>query len=197
VAALVQFVADNDLDGVDIDWEYPGPAPESVAAYTQLMTELAAALRPEGKLLTAAVAAVGENADGISADVFSQVDFLNVMAYDGPELNHSSLHYAEAALIYWKQRGLPAAQMVLGVPFYSRPVEVAYRDIVAADPEAADRDQSPYGEGIVFYNGRPTLRAKVALARERASGIMIWALAHDAPGPESLLSAIDAAVHAP
>ena len=25
---------------------------------------------------------------------------------------------------------------------------------------------------------------------------MIWALAHDAPGPDSLLSAIDAAVHA-
>lgn len=196
VAALLAFAADNDLDGIDLDWEYPGPARGSADNYLRLMTALAAGLRPSGRLLTAAVAAIAPSADDIQAEVFDQVDFLNLMAYDGPDANHASLEYAEAALAYWRGRGLPPEQMVLGVPFYGRPPEVAYRDLLAADPAAADQDSIEYNGATVYYNGRPTLIAKTALAQREASGIMIWALPHDAPGPASLLSAIYAAAHA-
>ncbi len=196
VAALLAFAAQHDLDGIDLDWEYPGPAPASADHYLKLMTALAEGLRPSGRLLTAAVAALGDNADGIPAKVFAQVDFLNLMAYDGPDINHASLDYAEAALAYWRGRGLPPEQMVLGVPFYGRAPEVAYRDLLAADPAAADQDSIEYGGGTVYYNGRPTLVAKTALAQREASGLMIWAIPHDAPGPDSLLSAIFAAAHA-
>jgi hypothetical protein len=83
------------------------------------------------------------------------------------------------------------------VPFYARPQDVGYRDLLAADPAAADQDAIVYQGAPAYYNGRPTLRAKVALAQREASGIMIWALPHDVPGPESLLSAIYEAVGAP
>jgi hypothetical protein len=112
------------------------------------------------------------------------------MAYDGPGRNHSSMAYAEQALSYWRGRGLPPEKTVLGVPFYSRPIETAYRDLLAANPAAADQDEIEFNGTTVYYNGRPTLVTKTKLAQREASGIMIWALAHDAPGPESLLSAI-------
>jgi hypothetical protein len=39
-------------------------------------------MRQRDKLLTAAVAALGYNADGITNPVFDEVDFLNLMVYD-------------------------------------------------------------------------------------------------------------------
>ena len=197
VADLLAYVDSYDLDGVDLDWEYPGPALGSADSYTHLMTELANGLHARGKLLTAAVVASGDLAEGVQADVFEVVDFLNVMAYDGPDTNHSSLAYAEKALAYWRGRGVPPEKLVLGVPFYSRPQEVAYRDLLAADPAAADQDTITYQGAAVYYNGRPTLAAKVALARREASGVMIWALPQDDPGPLSLLAAMATAVAAP
>ena len=141
VAAIVALVESHGPDGADIDWEYPDPGASS-QAFTALMSELRAAL-PAGALLTAAVAALGSNADGVAEDVFALVDFLNVMAYDGedPE-GHSPMGYADDALAYWSGRGLAAEKTVLGVPFYSRPQEVAYRDLVEADPRRPSTTRS-------------------------------------------------------
>jgi GH18 family chitinase len=95
VAGLVQFVRDYDLDGADMDWEYPGPAQASTQNFVALMGELRAAL-PAGKLLTAAVIALGKTGDDILPEVFSLVDFLNIMAYDTcfrPDGCHSPPNY--------------------------------------------------------------------------------------------------------
>ena len=46
------------------------------------MTELGTALHARGKLLTAAVISNG-NTQGVQPAVFGQVDFLNIMLYDG------------------------------------------------------------------------------------------------------------------
>jgi hypothetical protein len=43
----------------------------------------------------------------------------------------------------------------------------------------------------MYYNGIPTIKQKTALAKEKASGIMIWQILGDAPGPKSLLGAIN------
>ena len=152
------------------------------------MQDLRAQLPPD-KLLTAAVA-LGENADGVQAAVFDVVDFLNVMAYDGPGQNHSSYEFAEEALAYWKERGLPAAKTVLGVPFYSRPGEALYRQLVAADPAAAQTDEFDYHGTTTYYNGIPTMEKKTALAKRLASGLMIWTIAADTLDETSLLKAI-------
>jgi GH18 family chitinase len=196
VKALDEFARTYDLDGVDMDWEYPDPG-ESSENFTALMRELNARLRPQGKLLTAAVVAVGPTGEGISAEVFEMVDFLNLMAYDGPYTNHSAYQYAEESLRYWRARGLPPEKTVLGVPFYARPGEVPYRKLVEADPEAVNVDEAEYHSSTTYYNGLPTLRQKTDLARREASGIMIWALAHDTNDSTSLLGGIYDAAHSP
>jgi chitinase len=192
VEAVRAMVEEYGLDGADIDWEYPDPG-ASADAFVALMAELRAAL-PEDRLLTAAVAAVGPSADGVRPDVFDSVDFLNVMAYDGGGSAHSPMEYAQAALDYWAELGLPAEQTVLGVPFYSRPAEVAYRELVEADPAAAEVDEFDWHGSPQTYNGTATMRAKTDLAMQRASGIMIWTVAHDTTDDTSLLRTIRATI---
>lgn len=188
VTSVLAFVAEYQLDGVDIDWEYPDEA--TAVAYLELMQALHQALSPRDKLLTAAVVASGDNAKGVLPAVFAEVNFLNLMAYDGPDLNHSSLAYAQEALTYWHEQGLPAEKTVLGVPFYARPLEVSYRQLVAHDTTAVDQDQTLYQDQTVYYNGRATIQQKTTLALHQASGIMIWALAQDTNDDTSLVQAI-------
>lgn len=188
VREATRFASDYDLDGIDIDWEYPDPG-ESSQNYLALMQELRASL-PAGKLLTSAVVSKGSHAEGIPAEVFPVVDFLNIMVYDNSRTEHSPYWLAEEALDYWQARGLPAEKTVLGVPFYGRPEGVAYRDLVQADPSAAERDESNYGGKQIFYNGIHTMQHKTELALKRASGMMIWELAQDTQDETSLLGAI-------
>lgn len=191
VDGLLAFEREHDLDGIDIDWEYPDRG-VSAANFLALMQALRAGL-PADHLLTMAVVALGDLADGVPTETFDLVDFANVMAYDGSSTDHSPLSYAEAALDFWATRGLPPGKTVLGVPFYSRPDEVPYRKLVAIDPAAAQQDQLTVNGIVEYYNGIATIQRKTDLAKTRASGIMIWALHHDTTDATSLLTAIDAA----
>jgi GH18 family chitinase len=154
-------------------------------------------LRESGRALSAAVIAEGhEHGAFIHREVFDAIDQLNIMAYDWhyqvEGRNHSPYALAESSLNYWLGRGCAPQKAVLGVPFYGRTAttSAAYREILARDPDAAQRDGS---EGIL-YNGIPTIRKKTELALEKAGGIMFWELTQDALGADSLLSAIHATV---
>ena len=190
VEALDQFAKDYALDGIDIDWEYPGPGQESAQNYVTLMTELKARLHPQGLLLTTAVVALGKTGEDILPEIFEIVDFMNIMAYDGDGQNHSPFEYALQALDFWCGRGLPKEKMVLGVPFYGRPGGVVYRKLVENDPQAANLDATDYIGSMVYYNGIPTIQAKTQLALQRGSGIMIWELSQDTTDATSLFTAI-------
>jgi chitinase len=185
---LIAVVEQYRLDGVDMDWEYPDAGP-SARNFLALMKEIRSAL-PEGKLLTAAVAAVGEHGESIPEETFPLVDFLNLMVYDGGGPMHASMDYARESLDFWQARGLPKEKTVVGVPFYARPTETAYRKLVQDFPEAAQVDVFEYNGTTINYNGLPTIRDKTRLALERASGIMFWTLEQDAQGELSLLTAI-------
>jgi GH18 family chitinase len=95
VNALVSFVNQYGLDGVDMDWEYPDNG-ASANNYLLLMTQLSNALHAQGKLLTAAV--VGTGGASILNGVFNVVDFLNLMAYDFNNYEHSTYAYASHCL---------------------------------------------------------------------------------------------------
>lgn len=187
---LVNFCNQYGLDGVDIDWEYPDPGSESTN-YTALMSQLSSAMHSRGKLLTAAVVAEGYTGDGVSSTVFGYVDYLNIMAYDGPLPNHSTYDYALQAVNYWKGRGLPIAKAILGLPFYGRSSteEVDYKDILA-------RGGSAYSDSFngIGYNGITTIKNKTNWAYDNAGGVMIWDLNADATGANSLLTAINQAI---
>src|ERR1043166_3312235 len=116
----VNFINQYNLDGVDIDWEYPDTSSEG-SNYTTLMSALSSAMHSRGKLLTAAVIAYGSTGDSISSTVFGYIDWFNVMDYDNTSgVGQSTYNSAITALDYWNiTRGLPASKAQLGVPFYS------------------------------------------------------------------------------
>jgi GH18 family chitinase len=190
VQNLKSLVDEYQLDGVDMDWEYPDPG-QSSQNFLALIKELRLAF-PD-KLLTTAVVSYGdEHGLGIPSESFELFDFVNIMTYDGPD--HGTMEQFEKGLSYWSGRGLPKEKVVMGVPFYGHP-DTPYFKIVQADPAAAQSDSFNYYGMTLHYNGIPTIQAKTRIAMNRARGIMFWALDHDAQGKLSLVNAIYEAVH--
>ncbi|MEU8300430.1 glycosyl hydrolase family 18 protein [Micromonospora sp. NPDC048909] len=188
VNSVVSFVNQYGLDGVDMDWEYPDPG-ASANNYSALMQQLSNALRPQGKLLTAAVVSEGYYLQGVPPAVFGYVDWLNIMAYDGGT-PHANYDWSIASVNGWKARGLPAGKAVLGVPFYSRPGYQTYAQLVARDPANANRDCTTINGVQECYNGIPTVKRKTQWALANAGGMMNWELTQDTTGSTSLVSAI-------
>lgn len=194
------------FDGVDVDWEYPHTSDGTKAQYETFIALLHQRLKPAGRLLTAAVVG-GVDSDGHpirdvteaqDAPSFDKLDWLNIMAYDCDGPKHSPYEFAERCAQYWVEgRGFDPAKLTLGVPFYGRPAPGAYHLLLAADPDAPDKDMVALDDGReVWYNGRDTLRDKVALARRYGmGGVMIWEISEDCADPEkSLLTALGRAM---
>lgn len=197
---IMQYVRDNDLDGVDVDLEWK----DVDENYSPFILALGRALHAEGKILTLAVPAK-HRYEHMSKAALRSADFINIMAYDltghwapdkpGP---HAPYLLAVSALEYWGDQGLPKEKLVLGLPFYgwdfssTRVRSMNFAEIVARNPAFAHRDQM----GKVYYNGLTTIEAKTELAMEKAGGVMIWEIGRDAVGtPYSLLSAVAKAVY--
>jgi len=199
VAKLAKCIEDHHLDGLDVDLE--GPAINK--DYAAMISDLSSTLKPQGKLLTAAVSE-GYGGDQISKDALGAFDLVNVMAYDatGPWTptrpgQHSSIDFAKQQVAYWLGRGVPKSKLVLGVPFYGWGFGDAftqggysYSQLVDKYPGAEMLDQ----EGsTIWYNGIPTIQAKTQYVLDQdLAGVMIWSLNQDAKGGTSLLSAIHA-----
>ncbi|MEY3898403.1 MAG: hypothetical protein RLZZ214_3925 [Verrucomicrobiota bacterium] len=197
VKKLFDYVVKHQLDGIDVDIEGPSINED----YGDFIADLAVALKPKGKLVTAALSQ-GYGGDQVSDAALQHLDFLNIMAYDGtgpwaPEHpgQHSSLGFAKSAVKYWTSHGLPKEKAVVGVPFYGygfgkafRKAGYPYPDILKLHPDADQHDQ--VGETI-WHNSLPTIRAKASyVLDEDLGGIMIWSLDQDVEGDKSLLHAI-------
>jgi chitinase len=150
VRSAVDFVRRHDLDGFDVDWEYPGlpgygnpHRPEDKEHFTALMADLRAALDREGRargrkyLLTFAAGAFSDYLEHTEmGKVQASVDFVNLMTYDFrvPEADPIAGHHAnlfenpadpdhqsaDRVVKAFLAAGVPAGKLVLGVPFYGR-----------------------------------------------------------------------------
>ena len=142
------IVEKYDLDGVDIDWEYPGFRGEDnvfrvedrenfVSMFEALREALDRLSAKTGKiqLLTTAIPCFQEFIDRNDMGAAAQyLDYVNVMAYDfyvsGPfGGHHSNLYHSESyegelsahrAITEYVAQGVPIEKIVLGVPFYGR-----------------------------------------------------------------------------
>lgn len=201
VAELVQRMG---LDGVDLNWEYPGytmgvgygPDSETAADYAglaALIRELRASLEPRA-VLTAAYYPDGKQEAALVAGGFMAQGLLDaalIMAYDasgsgsGADAGHSPMSLARAAIAGARRAGLPLERVALGVPFYGRLSTTGdwrtYEDLVQQHaPLDATRDAVPEGSATVHFNGRATIAAKTRLAlREGLRGIMVWEAGQD------------------
>lgn len=203
VANLARFVADANLDGVDVDIEGTLLTDiDNAGNYTPFVRDLKAALA--GKLVTAATASY--NGGMVPVSSLAYFDFVNIMSYDAvgpgwgtPGAEHSTYAQAQADINTWLGRGLPASKLVLGVPFYGygfngMPASISFNDILNRYGAAAAQTDL-IGTACptcayITYNGIPTIRNKTRLATQQGSGVMVWELSHDAPGANSLLAAI-------
>ena len=155
--SAVDIVAKHDLDGVDIDWEYPGMIgdsnvfrPEDKQNYTILFKNLREQLDSLGKVTGKkyfVTTAVGGNVDYPSTTEMDKVqlycDFINVMAYDfagGHDTlsnHHTGLFTAspdttkystDKAIKMFLDAGVPANKLVVGMGFYGKGWEMASTD---------------------------------------------------------------------
>jgi GH18 family chitinase len=199
---LVSLAVQHKADGIDVDLE----GSDIDENYEEFIVELAAALRSHHKLITAAIAVYYK--DQLSDKALAQYDFVNVMSYDrtgpwrpekpGPHATYA--HAVEDLEYFGTVRAIPKEKMTLGVPFYgygygptlsSPAISMNYGEIISRFPgsHSVDQWQMPDGK-ILYYNGVETIRQKTALAKEKASGIMVWQVMGDAAGANSLLEAI-------
>ncbi|MGB6973563.1 MAG: glycoside hydrolase family 18 protein [Terracidiphilus sp.] len=148
IESAVALIERYKLDGLDIDWEYPGQVgagnrfrPEDKRNYTLLLAGLRKRFDGEqrklGRPLLLSIAA-GAGDDFLEhtemRKVARAVDTVNLMAYDYYEPgsdritgNHAPLYTdpadpkhvsADVSVRLFEKAGVPAKKIVLGVPFY-------------------------------------------------------------------------------
>ncbi len=196
VKHILDYVDENNLDGVDVDIE-GNLLPYIGDSYTPFVLELKDALHAKGKGITSALGATWLH-ESVSQESIEAYDFINVMVYDktGPWRPqdvgaHAPISYAEEAIEFWiNEKRIPSERIVLGMPFYgwdfSHPARSkTYRQIVKDNPKHAYVDQMD----SLFYNGIHTIVHKTQLAKDKLGGVMFWEISQDTVHELSLLRA--------
>lgn len=210
IRQVMNVVRSQQLDGVDVDWEFPTTSDGSDLTFTALIKELSDSLHRDGAYYLSCAVTAGKYAggirDAIRNEIFPVVDFFNIMAYDDfstttPYRHHSDYTLATVCLNYWlNTRGMPAAKAVLGLPGYGRPSGItqtntvlSYRSILTQGGSAQSDSAIVTAGGIsnytIYYNGQYTIKRKAKLAKDIAGGVMFWEKWQDAPDGNSLLKA--------
>lgn len=198
-----RVVDEYGLDGIDIDWEYPGSSvagisssPQDKANFLLLMKDLREALGKKALLTMASPATVGFYE---FKPLMPYVDFINIMAYDlnRPPYHQSSLFRsplsgdmtADEGIRAHVSGGVPPEKLVLGVPFYGHGAKGLYPDFVNYDKlelkeglkEAYDDEACvPYyvdasGKLVMTFEDKRSLRRKAEYVKENGlGGIMFW-----------------------
>jgi len=197
--SVAAFIEKYDVDGVDLDWEYPtlaGPGishrPEDKRNFSLLLETLRARLDKLGAahqgrhyLLTIA-AADGEFVAGIElARVSRSLDWINLMTYDFHNSltpttgHHAGLHLADVApsddragdkaVAQFLAAGVPAKKLNLGAAFYGRA-------FTGVDP-AHDGLQQKYAK----YAGSPPWQELVASYIDKNGYVRHWDAKAQAP----------------
>ncbi|KAB0794995.1 hypothetical protein PPYR_11834 [Photinus pyralis] len=151
IAHVVDFIEKNNFDGLDLDWEYPkcwqvdctkGPEADK-QAFADFVTELHAALRPKGLLLSAAVSPNRKVVDaGYDVPTLSRyLDWIAIMTYDyhgqwdkitgiaAPMYAHPEdedvTFNTNFSVNYWINQGADRKKLVMGLPLYGQSFSLA------------------------------------------------------------------------
>lgn len=199
--ACRNVVKEYSLDGIDIDWEYPGvPAagisssPNDTHNFTLLMRDLRKALGKH-KLLTLASSASARHIN--FPEIVNTVDFVNIMSYDMAIVphHHAALHYddstvmtVERAVAAHLKAGIPASKLVLGLPFYAKGSITPPHDLTIEQVKAENgltehwHEEGKYayltnaaGQVVYTFDNARSLEIKCKYARsQNLLGTMYW-----------------------
>ena len=143
--SAVSLVETYGLDGIDIDWEYPGTSLAGIGShendkenYTLLLKALRESLDHMEGEKTLSVAVGGDVYFALQTDMEAAgryLDYVQLMTYDlqgGFQKvtgHHAALYHSEGNLLdvcvdkavrVFHEAGIPMEKLILGVPFYSR-----------------------------------------------------------------------------
>lgn len=205
----LRIVEEYGLDGIDIDWEYPGSraagissSPKDKDNFILLMRDIRKVLGENRLLTMASPATVGF----YEFKPFLQyVDFINVMTYDlnKPPRHNAPLYRssmsgdmtADESINAHLSAGIPPGKIIMGIPFYGHgkkgeyPDFIYYRDMEEYRKglkEIYDEEaRVPYladenGEMMISFDNKESVREKCRYAKEKSlGGIMYWEYAGD------------------
>ena len=182
---VAAILAKNDLDGVNLDWEFPKTS--SLGNYTLLIKALRESIG--AKSLSIAIYDDSGKEDAsvrLTSDVFPFVDYYMVMAYLAPRND---------AIRGWVNPpwNLPRSKLRLGLAFFGNPDNggpgLPYKQLLGSVPPP---QVNPCGDRVGVYklNGLRTTRELTRFAMtEQLGGITAWELGQDRPDGVSLLNA--------
>jgi len=148
IDSAIEFIKHHQLDGIDLDWEYPGlpgygniHRPEDKENFTALLQELRSALDLSGNTdqhleLTIAAGAFQAYLDNTEMHLVARYcDYINLMTYDftgaweNTTGHHTNLYSppsnpgarsVDNAVNLFAQAGVPHEKIVIGAAFYGK-----------------------------------------------------------------------------
>lgn len=197
-----RIVDQFDLDGIDLDWEYPTSSAAKISSsladtenFTLLMRDIRKEIGEE-KLLTLASYYLAYYIDFKAIDQYT--DFVNIMTYDmgRPPCHNAPLYKSEHTFRISADEsvdahvaaGVPLNKLTLGLPFYGHGIDgvsdfIDYKDIVSLDGYTSKWDslaQVPYlvdkkGNYVCSYDDEKSLKIKCEyLLKKGMLGAMYW-----------------------
>ncbi len=200
--SAVEMVKKYALDGIDLDWEYPGQAgpgikfrPEDKENFTAMLKALREHLDylawqrgrwGKDPYLVTIASAAGRYFEHTEMNVLHEyLDFMNVMTYDmagswASKAGHHAPLFASPAggpstEAYVKQHleaGIPPEKIVVGVPFYAR----GFTGATAAN-DGLDQPYEKYGPGYSWWQLSSEVIGKQGFVRkwdETAHAPFLW-----------------------
>lgn len=219
-AALVELIADyviaRKIDGVDVMmtdlsndvYDISAKSAQSVGPF---MTALKAAL-PAGAIITATVTTnyLHWEYTDLSAATWINVHAFETGAHVGPGApvgQQSPFWFMNDAANIWINKGFAANKLVLGIPAFGLRYNeldaqgnnaswgsydyISFKDIVAADPSALQKEYTAVIAKGVYFNGVPLVTQKANQIKTAGfRGAYLWAGDYDAKEEKSLMKVI-------
>jgi len=193
VKNISEFCQKYQLDGADIDWEYPETHQEQGNALL-LFKELQQTFNKKELILTAAITYTPEQVR-FAKQVEPFVHQINLMVYEPIKGLTSFQQQIDFAVTLIEEEGLSHEKLVVGLPFYGKNLitgkTMAYRKIVTAE------QLEPIKVNNINYMNVNEVQKNTLMMKEKGySGVMFWELGFDTQinSTTSLLRSINSAV---
>ncbi len=184
VAALGDFCEQHQLDGVDIDWEFPKGEKEH-ADFALFLRDLSARLHTDDRLLTIALGYTRP----LSAECYGYIDQVNLMCYHpwNPPTT-SQRDWLTAAVEKMLASGLPPEKLLLGIGFYAKELGGERRAISYKNLSGLDAKPLPESEhGFSPANTEACELRLELIEKYQLGGVMVWDYGHDSTDPDTSL----------